>query len=218
MDQYEKMSGNKPNKYTLPLEKSAHPEIDTTDKLDQAGIKIYQSMIFSLQWAISLGQYDIQTATMTISRFRAAARKNHHERLKDIYGYLRQFKSAAIQGRVNKPEFSTLPVQEFKTETVYGMVQEEIPKDITEPHGKPVVSVHDVDDNLYHNIIAGHSATGILHLCKSFSKPQACVQTSKNLLLQGLLWIRLWICRIFCVTLEFQSRNGASYLETTKLW
>jgi Reverse transcriptase (RNA-dependent DNA polymerase) len=89
MDQYEKMFGTKPKQYTLPLEKSDHPEIDTTDKLDKAGINIYQSMIGSLQWAISLGQFDIQTAMMTMSRFQTAPRKGHLERLKHIYGYLR---------------------------------------------------------------------------------------------------------------------------------
>jgi hypothetical protein len=70
------------------LEKSDHPEIDTTDELDQVGIKIYQSMMGSLQGAISLGRFDIQTATMTMSRFRTAPRKGHLERLKRIYGYL----------------------------------------------------------------------------------------------------------------------------------
>jgi hypothetical protein len=134
MYQYEKMFGTKPKEYTSPLEKADHPEIDTTDEFDQAGIKIYQSMIGSLQWAISLGQFDIQTATMTMSRFRTAPRKGHLERLKHIYGYLRRFKSAAIRVRVNEPDFSTLPVQELDwAETVYGNVQEEIPKDKPEP-------------------------------------------------------------------------------------
>jgi hypothetical protein len=99
MDQYEKMFGAKPREYTSPLEKADHPEINTTDELDQASIKIYQSMIGSLQWVISLGRFDIQTATMTMSRFRTAPRKGHLEQLKHIYGYLRRFKSAAIRVR-----------------------------------------------------------------------------------------------------------------------
>jgi hypothetical protein len=85
--------------------------------------------------------------------------------------------------RVDEPDFSTLPIQEFDwAEPVYGKVQEEMPKDIPEPHGKPV-SVHYVDDNLYHDFIAGHLVTGILHFCNQtlielFSKRQACVQTA----------------------------------------
>jgi hypothetical protein len=68
-------------------------------------------------------------------------------------------------------------------ETVYGNVQEEVPKDIPPQHGKPVVTVTYVDANLYHNIITGRSVTGILHFCNQtliewFSKRQACVQTA----------------------------------------
>jgi hypothetical protein len=123
MDQYEKMFGTKPKEYSWPLEKSDHPEIDTSDELDQAGIKIYQSMIGSLQWAISLGRFDIQKATMTMSWFRTAPRTGLLERLKNFNGYLCQFKSAAIRVRVNEPNFSTLPVQVFDlAETVYGKV------------------------------------------------------------------------------------------------
>jgi hypothetical protein len=166
MDQYEQMFAmKKPKEYRSPLEKSDHPEIDATEELDQAGIKTYQSMIGSLQWAISLGRFDIQTATMTMSRFWCTApKKGHLEQLKRIYGYLCRFKSAAIRVRINEPDFSTLPVQKFDwAETVYGNVQEEVPKDNPPPHGKPVVPVTSVDANLYHNIVTERSGTGILH-------------------------------------------------------
>ena len=119
-----------------------------------------------------------------MSRFRTAPRKGHLERLKRIYGYLRRFKSAAIRVRVDEPDFSALAVQEFDwAETVYGKVQEEVPKDIPPPHGKPVVTVTYVDANLYHDIVTGRSVTGILHFCNQtliewFSKRQACVQTA----------------------------------------
>ena len=33
------------------LEKGDHPEIDTTEELDEEGIKRYQTMIGCLQWA-----------------------------------------------------------------------------------------------------------------------------------------------------------------------
>jgi hypothetical protein len=68
-----------------------------SEELDQAGIEVYQSIIGSLQWEISLGCFDIQTATMTMSRFRTVPKKGHLERLKRMYGNLKQFKSAAIR-------------------------------------------------------------------------------------------------------------------------
>ena len=70
VSKYEAMFGCKPREYTSPLEKGDHPEIDQTNELDTNGIKQYQTMIGCLQWAVSLGRFDIQTAVMTMSRFR----------------------------------------------------------------------------------------------------------------------------------------------------
>jgi hypothetical protein len=49
------MFGCKPKEYTSPLEKGDHPEIDNTEKLDEEGIKKYQTMIGCLQWAVFWG-------------------------------------------------------------------------------------------------------------------------------------------------------------------
>jgi hypothetical protein len=59
MDQYENMFGSKPKEYTSPLEKGDNPEIDVTEELDDGGFKKYQTMIGCLQWAVSLGRFDI---------------------------------------------------------------------------------------------------------------------------------------------------------------
>jgi hypothetical protein len=61
------MFGSKPKEYVSPLEKGNHPEIDVAEELDDSGIKKYQTMIGFLQWAVSLGRFDIQTATITMS-------------------------------------------------------------------------------------------------------------------------------------------------------
>ena len=49
--QFENMFGCKPREYSSPLEKGDHPEVDTSEELDAEGIKKYQTMIGSLQWA-----------------------------------------------------------------------------------------------------------------------------------------------------------------------
>jgi hypothetical protein len=184
IDQYEGMYGTKPREYTSPLEKGDHPEVDTTEELDQDGIKRYQTMIGCLQWAVSLGRFDIQTATMTMSRFRVAPRKGHLERLKRIYGYLKKFASAAIRIRTDQPELSSLPDQNFEwCHTVYGNVEELIPRDAPKPLGKSVTTVTYTDANLYHDLLTGRSVTGILHFCNQtlidwYSKRQATVETA----------------------------------------
>jgi hypothetical protein len=86
---YERMFGSKPktNKITSRLVKGDHPEIC---------IKQYQSLIGQLQWAISLGRFDIVVAIMTMSAFRSAPRKGHLDQVKRIYGYLSKMRHSAI--------------------------------------------------------------------------------------------------------------------------
>ena len=56
MDSYERMFGEKSTtRFYSPLEKGDHPELDTSELLDAEGTQKYQSIIGSLQWAISLG-------------------------------------------------------------------------------------------------------------------------------------------------------------------
>ena len=57
-------------KYHSPLEKGDHPEMDTSDLLDDDRTQLYQSLIGAMQWAIPLARSDIATAVMTLSGFR----------------------------------------------------------------------------------------------------------------------------------------------------
>lgn len=59
--------GCKPKQNILsPLENGDHLVIDTSDLLDEKGIKIYQSLIDTLQWAILLGRLYITTAVISL--------------------------------------------------------------------------------------------------------------------------------------------------------
>jgi len=163
VSQYERMFGTKPTtRVSSPLEQNDHPETDTTELLGPEGIQQYQSLIGSLQWAISLGRFDVTTAVMTMSSFRALPRKGHLERVKRIVSYLYRFSPAKIRFRTSEPDLSDLVVPEHDWKNVYGDVKEEIPRDIPEPLGKPVVTVSYVDANLMHCLTTGRSVTGIL--------------------------------------------------------
>ena len=84
-------------------------------------------MVGLLQWLITLGRFDIQSQLVSMSRFRAALRKGHLERLKRIYAYVLRSKDYAIRFRVDLPDYSYLPEQNFDwTHTVYGDVKEVI--------------------------------------------------------------------------------------------
>ena len=184
IENYEKMFEEKPKKYSTPLEKNDHLELDDSTLLDADRISQYQSLIGCYNWLISLGRFDILTAFMTMSRFRVAPRQGHLDRLKRMCGYLRQSSNGAIRYRTEAPDYSGLPSQEFDwSRSIYGNVKEEIPGNIPEPLGEEVVSTSYVDANLYHDKLTGRSVTGTLHLINKtsvdwFSKRQGTVRTA----------------------------------------
>ena len=75
---------DKTNNIKSPLEKNDHPELDNSELLDAKGIQKYMSMVGQLQWAVSLGRYDILVHVMTMSKFRLTPRQGHLDRLKRI--------------------------------------------------------------------------------------------------------------------------------------
>jgi hypothetical protein len=78
IDKFQREFGKKPKLLSLPLERGDHPKQDTSELLDMKGVKLYQSLIGSLQWIVQLGRLDIATAIMSLSGYRAAPRKGHH--------------------------------------------------------------------------------------------------------------------------------------------
>ena len=121
---------------------------------------------------------------MSLSSFRAAPRRGHMERAKQICSYLNRFKEAAIRFRTGQTDYSDLPqpVHDWET-SVYGNIHEEIPSNAPVPLGKSVTLTHFVDANLFHDRLTGRSVTGILHLLNQtpmdwFTKKQATVETA----------------------------------------
>jgi hypothetical protein len=167
-----------------PLERGDHPEMDNTELLDAEKIKLYQSLIGALQWMVTIGRFDIMTAVVTMSAFRAAPRIGHLERVKRIFGYLAKMNQAKLRVRTEEPDYSGLPNFEYDWEhTVYGAVSELLPDDAPEPLGAPVTLTHFVDANLMHDLTNGRSLTGILHLINKtpidwYSKKQATVEVA----------------------------------------
>ena len=179
------MFGEKPpTRIRSPLEPNDHPELDDSGLLDEEGIRKYQSLIGTFQWAISLTRFDIATAVMTMSSFRVAPREGHLARPKRICGYLNQFKHASLRVKTEEPDYSSIPETHYDwSRSVYGDVKEEYPADAPPPKGKRVVLTTYKDANLYHDLTTGRSVTGILHYLNKtpidwFSKKQSTVETA----------------------------------------
>jgi hypothetical protein len=184
LSNYERLFNEMPRKYSSPLEKNDHPEIDDSQFLEAEGVTIYQSMIGALQWCVSLGRFEILTPIMSMGGFRICPRLGHLDRLKRIYGYLRNYKHGAIRVRTGIPDYSDLPDQAYDwMYSVYGDVSELIPQDAPVPLGKAVVTTTYEDANLYHDLLTGRAVTGILHLVNGtpiewYSKKQDTVETA----------------------------------------
>ena len=185
VETYVRLFGEKPKElYSSPLEKGDHPELNTSDLLDADGIQKYQSMIGAMQWAISIGRFDIATAVMSLSSFRVAPHVGHLERCKRIYAYLSKMRHAAIRVRTDEPDFSALPDITYDwAQSVYGNIKEVIPEDCPKPLGKHVTLSHYINANLYHDMLSGRSVTGILHFVNKcfidwYSKKQGTVETA----------------------------------------
>jgi len=69
LDNYRRVYGTWPKVAHSPLINGDHPELDTSNLLNEDDQKVYQSLIGALQWVIQIGRFDITTAVMTLSQF-----------------------------------------------------------------------------------------------------------------------------------------------------
>jgi hypothetical protein len=184
LENYRRLFGTWPKPAASPLVKNDHPELDESDLLNEDDQKIYQSMIGALQWVIQIGRFDITTAVMTMSRFRAMPRQGHLDRVKRIYGYLSKVRNGTVKIRTDAPDYSSVPVKMYSWEhSCYADAEEEIPIGAPKPKGKSVTMTSFFDANLYHDLISGKAVTGILHMFNRtpidwYSKLQSTVETA----------------------------------------
>ena len=184
-DTYKRLFNEDPTKtYKTPLDKNDHPELDTSEILEGNMAAKYLTMVGQLQWLVTLGCFDIHDQVATMSRFRAAPRQGHMERLKRIYSYAIWTKDYAITFRTDQPDYSFLPDPDFDwTYCVYGNVQESLPNDMPDPLSEAMTTATSMDANLNHCLATGKSLTGCLHFVNKtpvdwYSKKQATVQTA----------------------------------------
>ena len=79
----------------------------------------YLTMVGQLQWLVTWGRFNIHAQVATMSRFRAAPRQGHMDRLKRIYSYAIRTKDYAVRFRTDQPDYSFLPDQDFDWTYLY---------------------------------------------------------------------------------------------------
>ncbi|KAL7568933.1 hypothetical protein ACA910_000677 [Epithemia clementina (nom. ined.)] len=72
LEAYKNMFGENPKASKLPLDKNNHPELDNSELVGPDQNQKYMTMIGQLQWAVTLGRFDILSQVVSMSRFRLA--------------------------------------------------------------------------------------------------------------------------------------------------
>ena len=150
-------------RYSSPLQKGDHPELDISPFLNVEEKEVYLSLVDSNQWSISIGRFDILSAIMAMSNFCSAPRRGHLDQMKRIYGYVCKYRHYKICFRVNEPDYSNVPgIKNHDWEhTMYPKHEEDIPLDAPPPLGKKIILTHYFDASLIHDVLSGKAVTGV---------------------------------------------------------
>ena len=200
-----------------------YPHFFTKDKTE-----IYQSLIGSMQWAVSIGQMDVQIAVMSMSSFWEQPHVGHLERLKHMVGFLASFCDYKICFCTNEPDLRDVPpIPDHNWKyTPYGNPKEDLPTDAPPPHGKHVILSHYFDTNLIHDVLSGKAVTGVVHFwnktpmdwySKNKQHPKLLL-TDPNFFLVVHVLNNPLITKITFDTLECRFTTSALLGEITMLW
>ena len=117
-------------------------------------------MVGQLQWLVTLGRFNLHAHVATMSRFRAAPRQGHMDRLRRIYAYAIRTKDYAVRFRTDQLTSPSYQNKILIGLTLYMvMSMKSFPDDMPEPLGKTVVTT----TTLNHCLATGKSLTGWLH-------------------------------------------------------
>ena len=135
----------------------------------------YLTIVGQLQWLVTLGRFDLHAHVATMSRFRAAPRQGHVDRLSRIYAYAIRTKDYVV----HQPDYSFLLEQDFDYRIWWMSMKSFLM--ICQNHlggGGAVVTTTTMDADLNHCLAADKSLTGCLHFVNKtpvdwYSKKQA---------------------------------------------
>jgi hypothetical protein len=192
-----------------PFPTGYKPEIDITDELDQTMASRFMQLIGILRWAVEIGRIDIYLETSLLSQYQANPRFGHLEAAYHIFAYLKKHPD------MGKLAFDSHPPKIDESffyanadwKDFYGDVTEELPPNMPEPRGHPVIISAFVDANHAGNVVTRRSHTGIFIFVQNapiiwFSKKQNTVEAATF----GSEFVALRICKEMIVALRYKLR------------
>jgi len=140
-------------------------------------------MVGSLNWVVTLGQFDVHYATQTMARYNMVPRQGHFETMKRIFGYLKHHAKMQIVYDTELPGHMDYQAVTYNWFEHYEHCTEELPHDMPMPKGNPVRITAFFDANHAGCLSTRRSTTGILTFLnnthvKSYSKRQSTVESS----------------------------------------
>ena len=167
-----------------PMSSDYHPETDATPLCGPVEAARFRSIIGSCNWLITLGRFDINYATMSLSRFNMAPREGHLKHAKKILGYVKFYEQGKIIFDTSCPNHSKYAMEDHDNwGKFYPDATKDIPHDIPSPKGKSVRLTVYVDADHAHDLVTRRSVTGIVVMANNtpvcwISKRQKTVESS----------------------------------------
>ena len=184
----EQQHGAAIKRQSTPLPTGDHPELDTSELLDDGGHQTYQMLIGMLNWIVGIGRFDIAHATSSLARFSSCPRKTHLDRALRVFGYLKRFpnKRTVVDSRDpiitggDLSDYNSI-LESFKEE--YPDASEEIDANLPTPLVDELAITMFVDSDHAHDKVTRRSITGLIILVGRtpvfyYSKRQGAVETS----------------------------------------
>ena len=172
-------------KWSTPFVVDYHAELDESPLLPPEQISLYQSLLGSANWIITLGRFDINYAVNTLSRYSMAPREGHFKAMCRVFGYLKQKPKGKIVVDVSHPSIRKEIVVDKGHDWLefYPDAVEDIPSDRPKPKGKLCSLTCYVDADHARDKLTRRSVTGIIILLNNtpiswYSKRQKTVESS----------------------------------------
>ena len=125
------------------MEKEDRPKFDVSAFLNDKDTKIYQSLVSSIQRAVTLGRFNVNIEVIAMSSFFAQPRQGHLKRLRRVITYLYKYHKVKIHFCTKEPDFSWFKDSNQNwSNPIYGDPTKDKPKVAPKPLGKPVTKIY----------------------------------------------------------------------------
>lgn len=152
------------------LGNNVRPGFDTLDFEEETTIRKHQGLIGQLQWTISIGRFIIYSDPMTRFNFSAAPGVGLLSRLKQIDGYICEFKHYRTRSRPGESKCTKIQDNGEGWDYIVCKDAEEIlPDDAPTVNGERMAVNSRLDTNFMHNILSCKACTDTLHLFNGIS-------------------------------------------------